>query len=110
MIAWRSAPPTKVAIRIDRSSMRGITLRGVVYRPTSLDLGNCPALSMWLGRFLGAVWLLAENVSDRRFQDFVATGANAGDGWAYDDVRNDADALCGPFVGIENAESADVGA
>jgi hypothetical protein len=35
---------------------------------------------MWRGRLLGAVWVLAENVIDRRFQDFVATGANAGDG------------------------------
>lgn len=80
----------------------------MVYRPTSLDLGNCPALSMWRGRLLGAVWVLAENVIDRRFQDFVATGANAGDGWAYDGVRNDADALSGPLVGIENADSTDV--
>lgn len=53
-----------------------------------------------------AGYALVEDVLNSRLQDFVAAGANTGDCRADDDVGDNADALRGSHIRVENTESA----
>jgi hypothetical protein len=70
---------------------------------------NWNLLRLWPRQLLELVErrIVPENLAKAFFENFVATGTNAGDGWTHLDVWNDADSLRGFLVRIKDAEAGD---